>query len=205
MVPPPYKGKTFSGSHTHYLASGGATVDPGDLQALESELYDHGYRLTEGYRLMLLVNRQEGAVIRTFVKGSASALYDFIPNANVGGGLFLPANSGIVGAPSSASPSGLTAIGTYGPFVIVEEDYVPAGWMIALVSAGELNIGNPVGIREHRRSSLRGLQLLPGNDSGYPLTESYYRQGLGTGVRHRGAGIVMKITAGAYSIPTGYA
>lgn len=205
MVPPPYKGKTFAGSHTHYLASGGATIDPGDVQQLETELYDHGYRITEGYRLLLLVNRAEGLVIRTFTKGSASALYDFIPNNNYGGGVFLPANSGIVGQPGASSPAGLTVIGTYGPFTIVEEDYVPAGWVVALASGGEQNIGNPVGIREHRRASLRGLQLLPGNDSVYPLTESYYRQGLGTGVRHRGGGIVMKITAGAYSIPTGYA
>jgi len=205
MVPPPYKGKTFVGSHTHYLASGGATIDPGDVQQLESEMYDHGYRVTEGYRLLLLVNRQEGAVIRTFKNGVSSAIYDFIPSSNYGGGVFLPANSGIVAAPALTTPPGLTAIGTYGPFTIVEEDYIPAGYVVALASGGELNIGNPVGIREHRRASLRGLQLVAGGDSGYPLTDSYYRQGLGTGIRHRGGGLVMKITAGSYTIPAAYA
>lgn len=205
MVPPSYKGTSFVGSHTHYFSSGGATVTPSNIQTLETDLYSHGYRNVEGYTLLLLVNRAEGLVIRTFRAGTASALYDFIPGTNVGGGVYLPANSGIVGAPPATQPAGLTSIGTYGPFTIVEEDYIPSGWMVALASGGEFNLGNPVGIREHQRADLRGLQLVKGADDDYPLTESYYRQGLGTGIRQRGGGAVMKITAGAYSIPTAYA
>jgi hypothetical protein len=204
-VPPPYKGTTHSGSHTHYLSSGAATVDPGDLQALEDHLYHHGYRINEGYKLLLFANRSETVTIRTFKLGTNGALYDFIPSSGIGGGVFLPANSGIVGQPTVAAPPGFQAIGTYGPFVIIEEDYVPAGYLLASASGGEKNIGNLVGIREHENAGLRGLMLVKGKDNDYPLTDSFYRQGFGTGVRHRGAGVVMKITAGAFSIPAEYA
>lgn len=206
MVPPPYKGTTFAGTHNHYMVSGGTTIDPGDVQALETTLWEHGYRFTSGYTLQLLVNRVEGLIIRTFVKGVAGALYDFLPSSNVGGGVFLPANSGIVGAPSLSAPAGMLAIGTYGPFVIIEEDYVPAGYAVAVASGGEQNIGNLVGIREHERAGLRGLQLVKGKDNDYPLTDSFYRQGFGTGVRHRGAAAVMQVKAsGSYDIPAAYA
>jgi hypothetical protein len=209
-VPPPYKGTTFSGSHTHYITSGAATVDPGDLKDLEDHLYHHGYRMTLGYNLVLMVNRQEATVIRTFKAGTNGALYDFIPGPNIGGGIYLPANSGIVGAPTNTVP-GFTAgtIGSYGPFMVVEEDYIPAGYMLAFASGGEQNIGNLVGIRQHERSGLRGLMLMPTNAApgqDYPLTDSFYQHGLGTGVRHRGAGVVMQVTvSGTYTIPAAYA
>lgn len=201
-VPPPYKGKTFLSTHTHYITSGAVTVDPGDLTFLEDELYDHGYRLTEGYQPIILVNRQEGKVIRTFKVGVSGATYDFIPNGNVGGGIRLPDGT-VVGAPSVNIEG---SIGTYGPFTIVEDDYIPAGYMVALVSGGEQNIGNIIGIREHQNQSLRGLRLVQGPQNNYPLVDSFYQFGFGTGVRHRGAGVVMQITAaGSYTAPALYA
>lgn len=209
-VPPAYKGTTFSGSHTHYLGSNNATVTPGDLQDMEDHLYHHGYRVTTGYDLVLMVNRQEGNTIRTFKKGTDSALYDFIPSAGYGGGVFLPANSGIVARPTNAVEGfGNQVIGTYGPFMVVEEDFIPAGYMLAYATGGEQNIGNLVGIRQHARESLRGLMLMPTNaapNQDYPLTDSFYQHGLGTGVRHRGAAVVMQVVAStSYTIPALYA
>jgi hypothetical protein len=201
-VPPPYKGTTFLSSHTHYLSSGGASVDPGDITAIEDHLYEHGYRQSIGYNMVLLVNRQEGKLIRAFVAGTASALYTFIPSSAYGGGVYIPPNGGIIARPPAEQMAG--EIGTYGPFIVVEEDYIPAGWMIAFATGGERNIGNPVGLRQHEVASLRGLRLV-GGIRDYPLTDSYYQHGFGTGVRHRGAGVVMKISAGAYSVPTQYA
>jgi hypothetical protein len=200
-VPPPYKGTTHLGTHTHYLTSGAATVDPGDLTDLETHLYHHGYRLTEGYQLVLLVNRQESLVIRTFKVGVASALYDFIPNNNIGGGIRLPDGT-VVGAPTSNVRG---SIGTYGPFIVVEDDYVPVGYMVAIASGGAQNIGNLVGIREHANAGLRGLQLVKGRTDDYPLVDSFYRNGFGTGIRQRGAGVVMQVTvSGSYTAPTLY-
>lgn len=201
-VPPSYMGTTFSGSHTHYRTSGATTIDPGDIKDLEDDLWSHGYRLTLGYKLVLMVNRQEGSVIRTFKAGVSGALYDFIPSSGYGGAVRLPQGNVIAG-PSGSMPG---EIGIYGPFIVVENDYIPAGYVLAFGTGGERNLGNLVGIREHENANLRGLQLVKGKDNDYPLTDSFYRFGFGTGIRQRGAGIVMQITAsGTYTVPAIYA
>lgn len=200
-VPPQYKTTTFNNTHTHYLASGAGTVDSGDLDAMEEHLFHHGYRMTNGYQLVLLVNRQEAQVIKTFTVAGGDS-YDFIPNGNVGGGV-LRSPVQIVGQPSASGIPG--EIGTYGPWNVIEEEYIPAGFMVGFATGGEESLGNMIGIREHANTSVRGLQLVKGPDNDYPLTDSFYRHGLGTGIRHRGAGVVMKITAGAYAAPSQYA
>lgn len=201
-VPPPYRTNTFAGSHTHYLASGAVAVDSGDLTDLETHLSHHGYRITNGYRLVLMVNPVEAAIIR----GATTAggwKYTFIPNDQTGGGIVMPQNGGIIGRPASTGIDG--EIGSYGPFAIVEEEYIPAGYVLAFATGGERNLGNLIGIREHSNTSLRGLQLVKGADNDYPLTDSFYRHGLGTGIRHRGAGVVMQITTNpTYAAPAAY-
>jgi hypothetical protein len=203
ITPPTYRGKTFSSSHNHYLGANhsGAVVSE-DLDTMDDHLYEHGYRLTLGYRLVLMVNRQEGATIRTF-KVLSGDKYDFIPTSGVGGGVILPASMGIVGQPGAVVPG---QIGTYGPFIVVEEDYIPAGYMFLFATGGENHINNPVGIREHQVASLRGLRLVKGPDGDYPLTDSFYQHGLGAGIRHRGAGVVMQVVnSSTYSTPAAYA
>jgi hypothetical protein len=201
-IPPPFKGQTFLGTHTHYLTSGAATVDQGDVTDIEDHLYHHGYRLTLGYTLGLLVNRQEGKILRA-LRVATGAQYDFIPAPGYGGGVFLASFAPLVDRPAAAGAiPGL--IGTYGPFAVVEEDYIPAGYMVGFATGGDQNIGNLVGLRQHENPAARGLRLMPGPGTDYPLTDAFYQHGFGVGVRHRGAGVVMKITAGAYTIPTGY-
>jgi hypothetical protein len=52
---------------------------------------------------------------------------------------------------------------------------------------------------------LRGLRLVKGAVPDYPLIDSYYQRGFGTGVRQRGGGVVMQVTAsGTYTIPAAY-
>lgn len=199
MVPPSYKNYTFAGSHTHYLTSGAATMDAGDLDDLEDHLYHHGYNVGNGYKLVILVNRQEGKIIRKLTVATGAS-YDFIPNDNVGGGVILRTGT-IVGNPSGSLPG---QIGTYGPWSVVEEDYLPAGYVIAFATGGEMNLGNLIGIREHENTGLQGLKLVKGATPDYPLVDSYYRHGFGAGIRHRGAGAVMQMTAGAYTIPAAY-
>jgi hypothetical protein len=204
MVPPKWKTTVHATAHQHYITSGGATVVSGDLDDLQTLLTHHGYTNGNGYRLVLMVNPAQGDVIRGFTR-TGGAKFDFIPNANFGGGIFLPANGGVVGAPPTTNIPGLVTIGTYGQFSVVEEDYIPAGYMFAYATAGPNNLGNPVGIRQHEKSSLQGMRLVKGRDNDYPLVDSYYVHGLGTGIRHRGAGAVMQITAaGSYTIPADY-
>jgi hypothetical protein len=202
-VPPAYKANTFDGTHTHYRSSGAATITAGDLDEITDDFKSHGYSAENGSTTFALVNVAEANVIRTFRVATGSR-YDFIP-AQGQPGLILP-DSTLVGQSQVASTfRGLNVIGNYGPLLIIEEDYVPAGYVVALVSGGDANIQNPVGLREHANPGLRGLRLVKGRDAAYPLIDSYYARGFGTGIRQRGAGMVMKITAGAYTIPTQYA
>ncbi len=202
-VPPSYKGNTFSGSETHYLASGATTVDYGDLQDMEDKLSKKGYGKKNGSTLVLMVNRQELATIRTFRVASGAA-YDFIPA--VGQPPFLlPTNTGgIQGGQPANTFKGLDVDGTYGNWIIISDDYIPAGYLIGFATGGEKQATNPVGFREHANSNLHGLRLVKGRDNDYPLIDSYYNRGFGTGVRHRGAGVVLQITAGSYAIPAAY-
>lgn len=211
-VPPTYGTNTFDNAHSHYTVSGAGVVDAGDLEALQGQLKEHGYSTATGSRLVLMVHSHEGDVIRTFRNGVNGALYDFIPalgtpaflvpNANAG----LLGTNGLVGQQVANTLEGLKVIGSYGDFIIVEDDLMPSGYLFAFATGGNSNLNNPVGFREHAKPGLRGLRLLPGNTNGYPLTDSFYSRGFGTGIRQRGAGAVMQITAtGSYTIPAVYA
>lgn len=204
-VPPTYKNNTFNGTHTHYITSGAATVDGQDLVDMEDHLVHHGYGRNNGSSLFLLVNRAQLATIRTF-RVATGAPYDFIPAQNQPPFL-LPTNTGGI-TPPTQLPSqlqGLTVAGQYGNWTVIEEDYIPAGYMFGFATGGIFQLGNPIGLREHQNASLRGLRLVQGMRQDYPLIDAYYQRGFGTGVRQRGAGIVMQVTAsGTYTIPTIY-
>lgn len=208
-VPPDYKGNTFDGTHTHYVTSGAATVDSGDVEALIDHLRHHGYSDANGVRLVLMVNTAQADVIRTFRFGEANnnaavAKYDFIPAQ--GSPAFLLPGAGMVGSQVPNQINGLTVIGSYGPCLVVEEDYIPAGYMTIIGTGGRANLNNPVGIREHANAGLRGLRLVKGRDNDYPLVDSFYSRGFGTGIRQRGGAAVMQITANAaYATPAAYA
>jgi hypothetical protein len=83
-VPPDYKSNTFSGTHTHYLTSGAATIDSQDVEAMFDHLRHHGYGEANGTQMVLLTNQAEADTIRTWRAGVANAnsqvaKYDFIP------------------------------------------------------------------------------------------------------------------------------
>jgi hypothetical protein len=202
-VPPKYNHETFTGSHNHYLVSGGATVTPANLATLETSLGEHGYNLANGYELILWVNKQEAAVIRTFKAGTNGSAYDFVANPSLyNGKIWVPNNGQYVGGPQGTVKG---EIGTWGPFHVVEEGYIPAGYMVAIATNGPDRLGNPVGFREHKNPDYRGLKIIPGQRSQYPLVDSFYRRGFGTGIRHRGALAIMQVKAsGTYQTPADY-
>lgn len=199
-VPPPWKSYTHLGSHTHFLTLTTA-VTSASLGTMATHLAHHGHGVQDGATLVLLVNEQEANVITTF-KVATGAAFDFIPSANYGGGVFLPANGGIIARPDGTVRE---EIGTYGPWHIVREDMVPANYLIGLASGGVMNINNPVGFRQHKNAQMRGLKAIPGQRSDYPLIDSFYQRGFGTGVRQRGAGVILNVNqAGAYTPPAAY-
>jgi len=205
-VPPTYKTFSHTGTHTHYLQSAGATVTSGDLDTMQNHLTHHGYSASNGNQLVLMVNAQEGDTIRQFrsVANGGTAKYDFVPAQGQPSAL-LP--DGFRTDPDTSRPParlrGLTVIGSYGELTIVQEDYIPAGYQVAFATGGRESLTNPIGIREHANPTLRGLRLVKGRSNDYPLQDSFYQRGFGTGIRQRGAGVVMRIGA-AYAPPTEY-
>jgi hypothetical protein len=202
-TPPTYETTTFSNTHNHYLTSGAAAITSGDLDEIEDHIAHHGYGADTGGNLILLVNKTEAAVMRAWRVLSGNS-YDFIPAQ--GQPAFLTPGQGLEGGRASGNLGGMMVVGTYGNWTIVQNNYIPSGYVFGFATGGAMQASNPVGFREHQNTGARGLQLVKGRDNDYPLVESFYRRGFGTGVRHRGAGVVMQITAaGAYTIPTIYA
>lgn len=208
-VPPAYKGTTFAGSHSHYLVTGNTAVDSGDVEDLYNTIAEHGYGTEVGTTFILLVNKNEGAVIRGFRMGVANnngaiAKYDFIPSAN-SPTLIVPNATGLIGSVPPNTFGGLNVIGSYGNILVIEEDYIPPFYMLMYGTGGTGNLQNLVGIREHANSAYRGLRILPGNQAGYPLVEGFYSVGFGTGIRQRAGGAIAQIKApGSYDIPDQY-
>lgn len=202
-VPPAFKANTFDGTHTHFRASGGNVVTSGDLDEIEDDFKSHGYGSENGSTMFVMVNVTEANVIRGF-RVANGARFDFIPAAGQPA-LIQSDEVVLAGGQPAATFRGMNVIGSYGSLLIIEESYVPPSYLVALVSGGEANIQNPIGLREHSNPGLRGLRLVKGRENDYPLIDSYYVRGFGTGVRQRGAGLVMKITTGAYTVPTQYA
>lgn len=202
-APPAYKSNTFTGTHTHFRTSGAATINSGDLDEITDDFKSHGYSAERGTTMFLLTNVTEANTIRTF-RVATGARYDFIPA--VGQPALLQNDQvALAGGQPAATYRGMNVIGSYGPLLVIEEDYVPPGYVVGLTSGGDASIQNPIGLREHANAGLRGLRLVKGRDNDYPLIDSYYVRGFGTGVRQRGAGMVMQITTnGSYAAPAQY-
>lgn len=214
-VPPTYKNNSFAGNHTHFKTSGTNSVL--EAQDLDTMIIDdfasHGYDQLGGYRLVLMSNTAIGNQIRNFrsavntnqTVGGNYGRYDFIP-AQGQPGQIIPATTQVIGATQVAnSLQGLNVIGTYGPLIVVTDDWLPADYTFAFATGGPANLNNPIGLREHANTNLRGLRLVKGRNADYPLIDSFWAAGFGTGVRQRGGGIVLQLTASAYAAPAIYA
>jgi hypothetical protein len=210
-VPPPYKTNTFLSTHSHYKALNNASdsdpLQPADLDTLViDDFAEHGYRMEEGYRLVTMVHTGQGNQIRTFKKGTEGARYDFIPASNQPG-QFIDLTTQLVGQ-TRIGPTleGLSSIGTYGPLIIVEDDWLPENYVFSFATGGSESLQNPVGLREHAQANLRGLRLVKGRNPDYPLLDSFWATGFGAGVRQRGAGIVLQVSdEDNYAAPAVYA
>lgn len=191
-VPPRYRSFTHDGTHTHYLASGGASVTTGNLDTLETHLLHHGHG-ENGENLVLHTNRAELPTIRGFA--------DFVPASSSSRPTIV---DGVVVGQTASAPAtaGIQVDGYYGRFAVVENNDIPAGYLLAQATGGTFASQNPVGIRFHENPSARGLRLNAGSFGDQPIVGSVYDTYVGAGVRHRSAAVVMQITAGGYTVPT---
>jgi hypothetical protein len=209
-VPPTYGNTTFLSTHNHFVTSGAGTITSGDLDEAQDDLASHGYSVANGYVVMHLVNKQESATIRGFksTTNGGTARWDFIPSQGTPNWLLpvqLMTNQNGVPQPPNTY-RGMKVLGQYGDALILENDFFVPGYVVTTCTGGPENVQNPVGIREHARADLRGLRIVKGRSDDYPLQDSYWQHGFGTGVRQRGATYVMQITAaGSYTVPSVYA
>lgn len=205
MVPPPYLGRTFDANHTHYLVSGGADIDSGDLEASIAHVQEHGYGVDPGSRLIAFMNPIEADEVSAFRanvenNNSVTAKHDFIPSA--GAPAYYTPNE-IVGDVAPAEYSGLKIDGSYGPLWIVRSQYIPAKYLLVVATNGANSPNNAVSVREHTNAAYRGLRTIPGVRPGYPLQDSFWARCIGVGTRHRGAAVVTQIAAaGPYVAPS---
>jgi hypothetical protein len=208
VVPPTYKTNTFDNTHTHYRTTGASALVAGDLDEMIADLNAHGYSQENGYRQVLMVHTTQGNVIRGFrsVANGGTGVYDFIPAQGQPGQITAQTTTVIGQSQIGNSLDGLQVIGNYGPLIVVQDDWLPSTHIFGFATGGSESLANPVGIREHAQAGLRGLRLVKGRTPDYPLIDSFWAFGFGTGVRHRGAGFVMEITTdGSYDPPSVYA
>lgn len=210
MVPPPYLGQTFTGSHSHYLVSGSTVLDAQDVEAMIHHVQEHGYGFpgtSNSATLLLLMNPLDVdasalTAWRAGVEYRAGAplpKWDFIPSA------LMPAwisNETIHGAIPKAELYGLQVWGSYGSALLIQSNYVPVGYAALVATGGPNSDANPVGFREHINPAYQGLRHIPGPGP-YPIQNSFFARGFGVGTRHRGAAVVCQITENnSYAAPT---
>lgn len=206
-VPPPYQETTFDGTHDHYLVSGNALIDSGDLEAAYEHIAEHGYSIENGTQIIHFMNRAQIKEVRKFRMGQVNnngieANYDFVPALGNNPAQILDTPLGLLGSLPPNFWNGLRVAGSYDDALIIELPFIPNGYFLTIGTGGAGNLQNLVGLREHKNPVYRGLRILPGNDQRYPLIESYYTRAFGTGIRQRAGAVVTQIAAaGPYAIP----
>jgi hypothetical protein len=202
-LPPAVGTTTFADSHQHFVTS--ATLTPAALEALQTLVREHGYTAAKGYRLVVMINEAQEGTIRQFrsTANGGTGTYDFVPSQGTST-LIMPTDVQVLGARPPATLNGMEVVGGYAEMTIVKNEFIPAGYLVLFATGGEENILNPIAIREHPQQSLRGMRLVKGKTPDYPLIDSFYAHGFGTGIRHRGSGAVLQITGGAYAVPAAY-
>lgn len=209
IAPPRFKNSVFDETHNHYQISHNSVVDSSDLEDLMELIAEHGYSPQAGTQFLLLANKAETDVIRTFRRGvvnnnGITAGYDFIPSPTQPA-MMLPNAEGLLGNQPAPFFGGLPVIGSYGFWNIVEEDYIPAGYLAGFGYGGAFALSNPVGLRQHANPQMQGLRIIAGNQQRYPIVDGFYARSFGTGVRQRGGAAIMQIKAsGTYDIPAIY-
>lgn len=194
-VPPNYRRYRFDGNHTHYLAINTLTLAESHLNTMETHLIHHGFGDPslggDGATILLHANRAQMPTIRNF-PSFVPAVTSFTPEV---------VDGQIVGQ-TRAGAYGLSAQGYIGTMVVVENNEIPAGYLLATATGGLFSPQNPVGLRVHENPSARGLRLIEGNNQRYPLIESVYDGYMGAGVRQRGAAVVLQIVnSSSYTPP----
>jgi len=197
LAPLRYMNTQFPANHTHYLVSGGATIDSEDLEVLIRNLQHHGYGRRQGSQILILCNEEQLEEVAKFRAGiqnnnSKVAKYDFIASASAPPYL---TTSTLVGATPPGELNGLPVAGQYGPAWVLMHELIPPGYLLSAATGGVDSLANVLAFRQHPRPEYQGLRPIPGVGP-YPIQESFFARAFGVGVRHRGASCAMQIKTG---------
>jgi hypothetical protein len=178
--PQPYGNNVFLTTHTHYNATGSATLRVSDLTAAKEHLKEHGW----------------GAPFVGFCNA------DFIKKLEDLIGLFITTTANYASL-GQAIPDQTMREGFKGSLLginWVETEWMPDDYFLIIASkAGE---DKPVRFIQKKNPSAQGLILVPGSyNVQYPLIEASYLRWFTTQVLYRAAGYVGYITASSYSDP----
>lgn len=204
IIPPSYAGQDFASTNSHYLVSGNAALDPGDLTNAIDQVTYKGFGISHNSRLLVLCHPNEAEIISTFRAGvetnGIESKFDFIPSSSAPA--YLSAEN-VVGQVAPGEFAGLEVLGSFGPAWIVPSYFLPSGYIAVIATGGPNSTMNPIAFREHPNAAYRGLRLIPGNDQRYPLVSSFFQRSFGVGTRCRGAACVVQIKeSGPYVAPS---
>lgn len=206
-LPPAVGTTTFADQHNHFVTTNNASLLPSHIEALQTLVREHGYTNANNYTLVLMINEAQEGTFRNFrsTANGGTGTYDFIPAQGTPQQLLPTTLNPDSASRPAATYRGMDVVGSYAEMLIVKNAFIPAGYLFLFATGGTDNIQNPVAIRVHPQQSLRGLRLVKGRTPDYPLIDSFYNEGFGTGIRYRGAAAVLQIVASAtYAAPAAY-
>jgi hypothetical protein len=198
MVPPPYLGRTFPGTTTHYLTSQSTQIDSSDVENMIWLLRIKGYGVMPGNQYLILANPDDGEKMKVWKAGVSYRSdgpipqFDFIPSALMPAWISM---ENIHGDIPPADYNGIKVWGSYGNGLLIESNFIPSGYVCVVASGGLDSDTNPIAVREHKNPAYQGLRHIPGHWQNYPLIESFFARGFGVGTRNRGAAVVCQVTA----------
>lgn len=180
---PAYKNNSFGSAHYHYLGLNTTTLALSHIQAMKTDIQEHGYGLTPG-SLYLFANTAESSKLLNLSNTNAATTVLQAMTMQREKGI----DYGVVG----------TGWILEGAQVVITDD-VPAGYL-GMVAADI----KPVAMRNHFNPAYTGLQdYTESYNSQYPLAGMKFMRRVGFAVQHLGAGTCRQLVASTtYTNPT---
>lgn len=213
VKPPTYNGREFPASTTHYFTTGSTVLDSKDIEDAIRLLTDKGFGTKATDSTLLIIGNENtldpmlewrrGLPSRAPEAGETeapTAKYDFVLSA--GAPAYL-SDETVIGKIAPAQFQGMDVIGSYGPAMAVANHLIPNGYIAVVATGGPNSPLNPVAMRQHPNPNYQGLRQIAGNQTDYPLVDSFLSRSFGVGVARRGAAAVIEVTASTtYTAPT---
>jgi|SRR5579872_686089 len=180
---PSYKNNTFASAHSHYAGLNTTTLALSHIQAMKTDIQEHGYGLTPG-SLFLFASTTESSKLLN------------LSNTNASNSVL----QAMTLQRQKAIDYGVVGTGWIleGAQVVITDD-VPAGYLCMV--AGDVK---PVAMREHFNPAYMGLHdYTESYNSQYPLAGMRFMRRVGFAIQHLGAGTCRQLVASTtYTNPT---